>query len=64
MGTAAPDHVPRPLVEQLAVGATLVLPVGRDFQVMTILTKTEVGVTTERTIPVRFVPMTGRALGR
>ena len=64
MVTAAPDHVPRPLVEQLAVGATLVLPVGRDFQVMTILTKTEVGVTTERTIPVRFVPMTGRALGR
>lgn len=64
MVTAAPDHVPRPLVEQLAVGATLVLPVGQDFQVMTILTKTEVGVTTERTIPVRFVPMTGRALGR
>ena len=61
MVTAAPDHVPQPLVEQLAVGARLVLPVGRDFQVMTVLTKTEAGVTEERTIPVRFVPMTGRA---
>ncbi len=61
MVTAAPDHVPQPLVEQLAVGARLVLPVGRDFQVMTVLTKTEDGVTEERTIPVRFVPMTGRA---
>ena len=61
MVTAAPDHVPQPLVEQLAVGARLVLPVGRDFQVMTVLTKTEDGVIEEQTIPVRFVPMTGRA---
>ena len=61
MVTAAPDHVPQPLVDQLAVGARLVLPVGRDFQVMTVLTKTEDGVLEEQTIPVRFVPMTGRA---
>ena len=61
MVTAAPDHVPQPLVEQLAVGARLVLPVGRDFQMMTVLTKTEDGVIEEQTIPVRFVPMTGRA---
>ena len=61
MVTAAPDHVPQPLVDQLAVGARLVLPVGRDFQVMTVLTKTEAGVTEEQTIAVRFVPMTGRA---
>ena len=29
--TAAPDHVPQPLIEQLAVGGRLVLPVGRGF---------------------------------
>ncbi|HAK57010.1 MAG TPA: protein-L-isoaspartate O-methyltransferase [Acidobacteria bacterium] len=61
MVTAAPDHVPQPLVDQLAVGARLVLPVGRDFQVMTVITRTAAGVTEEQTIPVRFVPMTGRA---
>ena len=62
--TAAPDHVPQPLIEQLAVGGRLVLPVGRGFQVMTVLTKTEGGITTKETIPVRFVPMTGRATAR
>ena len=61
MVTAAPDHVPQPLVDQLAVGAKLVLPVGQNFQVMTVITKTEVGITEEETISVRFVPMTGRA---
>ncbi len=62
--TAAPDHVPQPLIEQLAVGGKLVLPVGRGFQIMTVLTKTEGGITTSETIPVRFVPMTGRARAR
>ena len=62
--TAAPDHVPQPLIEQLAVGGRLVLPVGRGFQVMTGLTKTEGGITTKETIPVRCVPMTGRATAR
>lgn len=61
--TAAPDHVPPALVEQLAVGARLVIPVGPTGggSRMTIITKTEDGSTVERTLPVRFVPMTGEA---
>ena len=62
--TAAPDHVPSPLVDQLAVNARLVIPVGGLRQEMTILTKTDNGVVERTTIPVLFVPMTGEALTR
>ena len=62
--TAAPDHVPPALVEQLAVGARLIIPVGRFSQDMRIVTKTADGSTSETTIPVRFVPMTGEAVAR
>ena len=58
---AAPDHVPPALVEQLAVGARLVIPVGRFTQEILIVTKTADGSTTEAVLPVRFVPMTGEA---
>ena len=59
--TAAPDHVPPALVEQLAAGARLVIPVGRFTQEILVVTKTAGGATTEATLPVRFVPMTGEA---
>ena len=59
--TAAPDHVPPALVDQLAVGARLVIPVGRFSQDMRIVTRTTAGAVSETTIPVRFVPMTGEA---
>jgi protein-L-isoaspartate(D-aspartate) O-methyltransferase len=55
--TAAPDEVPATLVDQLAVGGLLVAPVGREEQIMTILHKTDRGVVTRETLPVRFVPM-------
>jgi len=57
--TAAPEAVPPALVEQLAIGGTMILPVGPDggHQELRILTKTAEGVTTERSLPVRFVPM-------
>ena len=55
--TAAPPEVPQALVSQLAVGGTMVVPVGRNLQEMTILTKTASGVTERKTMPVRFVPM-------
>lgn len=59
--TAAPGHVPQPLVDQLAVGGKLVIPVGSWDQEMVIITKTDKGVLERRTIGVRFVPMTGEA---
>jgi len=57
--TAAPEAVPGALVDQLAVGGTLILPVGPQHgaQELRILTKTANGVTTERSLAVRFVPM-------
>ncbi len=58
--TAAPAEVPRALVEQLAVGGVMVIPVGTSYQEMMLITKTKKGVTEKRTIPVRFVPMTGK----
>jgi protein-L-isoaspartate(D-aspartate) O-methyltransferase len=59
--TAAPDHVPQPLVDQLKVGGRLVIPLGDFYQDLAVLTKTEKGVHQEKIIPVRFVPMTGEA---
>lgn len=55
--TAAPPEVPQALVDQLAVGGRMVVPVGRFDQAMTIVTKTGAGVVSQETIPVRFVPM-------
>ena len=59
--TAAPDHIPQPLVDQLKVGAKLVIPVGDVFQELMVITKTETGIQKMNAIPVRFVPMTGEA---
>ncbi len=58
--TAAPDEVPKALVEQLAFRGKMVVPVGSNFQQMVIISKTESGVVERRTIPVAFVPMTGK----
>jgi protein-L-isoaspartate(D-aspartate) O-methyltransferase len=57
--TAAPEAVPPALVEQLAVGGILVVPVGPQYgaQELRILTRTAAGVTTERSLAVQFVPM-------
>ena len=58
--TAAPPVLPKALVDQLAPGGILVAPVGGFLeQTMTIVRRTETGVVTEETIPVRFVPMVG-----
>jgi len=55
--TAAPHDVPQALVDQLAVGGIMVVPVGRGDQMMIVIHQTPEGVTTRETIPVRFVPM-------
>ena len=61
MVTAAPDHIPQPLVDQLAVGGRLIIPVGQNRQTLTLLTRTEDGVEQRQMLPVLFVPMTGQA---
>lgn len=60
--TAAPDHVPEPLKKQLAIGGRLVIPVGDYYQELLTITRTSSDkFTTKMVIPVRFVPMTGKA---
>jgi protein-L-isoaspartate(D-aspartate) O-methyltransferase len=62
--TAAPDHVPQPLLDQLAIGGRLVIPVGSFYQELVVCTKTAAGVVRRGVIPVRFVPMTGEGVQR
>jgi protein-L-isoaspartate(D-aspartate) O-methyltransferase len=60
--TAAPERIPQPLLDQLAPGGRLVIPVGPQGQTqwITVVDKTERGVVERRTIPVQFVPFTRR----
>lgn len=60
--TAAPDHVPEPLKEQLKVGGRLVLPVGPvgRVQELIVMEKKADGELTRTTVlEVAFVPLTG-----
>ena len=59
--TAAPDHVPEPLVEQLAVGGLMVVPVGSWAQDLVLIRKDQEGIHRQHLIGVRFVPMVGEA---
>lgn len=59
--TAAPDHVPQPLVDQLKPLGRMCIPVGDLYQELMLITKTDRGVTQKEMLPVRFVPMTGEA---
>lgn len=59
---AAPDHVPQPLVDQLAPGGKMVIPVGKWYQKLLVIEKQKDGTTVQRNVaPVAFVPMTGAA---
>ena len=59
---AAPDHVPKALVEQLTPGGRLVIPVGKFYQNLLLLEKADDGTVSQRKVaPVAFVPMTGEA---
>lgn len=57
--TAAAPRVPEPLLEQLAVGARLVIPVGEPWQTLEVHRRTETGYDSRIEASVRFVPMTG-----
>jgi protein-L-isoaspartate(D-aspartate) O-methyltransferase len=63
MVTAAPDDVPAALVQQLKVGGLMAIPVGTVNQELRILRRTAMGTETIRTLPVQFVPMTGKPKG-
>jgi protein-L-isoaspartate(D-aspartate) O-methyltransferase len=59
---ASPNHVPQPLVDQLAPGGRLVLPLGGYPQQLTVIEKHADGSLSRRNAaPVLFVPMTGEA---
>jgi protein-L-isoaspartate(D-aspartate) O-methyltransferase len=60
MVTAAPDEVPSALVKQLKVNGLMAIPVGTITQELRILRRTASGIETLATLPVRFVPMTGK----
>lgn len=63
--TAAVNHIPRPLLEQLAPGGRMVLPLGDPFAVqsLVLVTKEASGAPTVKVITsVVFVPMTGKGV--
>ena len=60
--TAAAGHVPPPLVQQLAPGGRMIIPVGSPYEVQHLVLvekSTEGKVTSKTLLPVRFVPLTG-----
>jgi len=59
--TAAPDHIPQPLLDQLAIGGRLILPVGKFLQELVLIHRTDEGYQQTVLLPVAFVPMTGEA---
>ncbi len=63
--TCAPGEIPAPLLEQLAPGGRMIIPVGGEFstQYLVEVKKSNKGrITRKAHDPVRFVPMTGKAL--
>jgi protein-L-isoaspartate(D-aspartate) O-methyltransferase len=55
--TAAPAEIPPALLDQLAVGGRLVIPLGTASQNLWVLTREPDGIRRESVIPVRFVPL-------
>ena len=61
--TAAPDHLPEHLFEQLIEGGRMIIPIGESTQELMVFKLEEGRMEANRLIPVRFVPMTGEAMG-
>jgi protein-L-isoaspartate(D-aspartate) O-methyltransferase len=59
--TAAPAEVPQPLLDQLSDGGLMIIPIGSMSQELVIFEKEKSRIKHRSTIPVRFVPMTGKA---
>lgn len=66
MITAAVDHIPPPLLQQLADGGRLVLPLGNPlyYQTLTVVEKQGTDLITTHLTSVQFVPLTGYAQGK
>jgi protein-L-isoaspartate(D-aspartate) O-methyltransferase len=58
--TAAPDEIPAALVDQLKVDGLMAVPVGVGAQLLQVMRRVVGGLSVIKTLPVRFVPMTGK----
>lgn len=59
---AASERVPKPLLDQLAPGGMMIIPVGEFFQAIRVVSKDPQGNVTERDeLAVRYVPLTDRS---
>ncbi|MBN2815035.1 MAG: protein-L-isoaspartate(D-aspartate) O-methyltransferase [Bacteroidales bacterium] len=58
MVTCSPSHVPQPLIEQLAEGGRMIIPVdSHGYQQLVVLVKKQGHLSRQSVLPVRFVPM-------
>jgi len=57
LSAAAPERIPSELLQQLAPGGRLVLPVGGEVQHLQVVTRTEEGFVTDIVEEARFVPL-------
>ena len=57
--TAAASHIPQDLLEQLAIGGRLVIPVGTDEQVLNLIERTATEYRQTALEAVKFVPLLG-----
>jgi len=60
--TCAPDHIPKPLLEQLKEGGRMVMPVGTYAQELKKFVKRSGKIESTDILPVIFVPMTGEGI--
>ena len=58
---AAPKRIPGALIHQLAEGGIMIIPVGDEYQELTLIRKQNNTFTKKVVLPVKFVPMTGLA---
>ena len=57
--TAAPEQLPQPLLDQLAMGGRLIAPVGKGYQTLVLIRRTPKGYERTELLQVMFVPLTG-----
>ncbi len=62
--TCAPPEIPQPLIDQLAGGGRMVVPVGTHYQELILVKKKDGRIEKSRIAPVQFVPMTGESQKR